>query len=471
MPVTGSRRHSVPERFVERLANEGKIKWKYEPRQDPSVIPVMCCDTVNRGVAYAPAEGDRPALIILLQADTTVVALNADTGAVADSVAGIETPANELVVVRNYSALAPHYGIPDIVPAMQTLFGDLDGYAKVAVSSNVFAGPAFGFDRYFDAFEFVSQSKRFPGLDLDGYVLEMGLTDPRLVPTYLLDACRSDHTIKSLLNAGVGGLNLLSSSSSLLPQLFDKGTTPVLRRSRKQIAASDEPFFAFCNVMEGHVPHTPVRGYDRQYYPDVPNGWSSDERDVWDLCESAPDEYWRRREQVYAAAIDYVDRKLTAYVERVEALTDRETVFVVTSDHGDNHGRPSEDGMANHVSSLSEALIHVPFEVVNPPAEVATALERVRERPTSHLQLRSVVAALAGGEGLSGTAELRVVPAELVGRAESSDPPSDEEYFDRAQRCCIRGREKVAWDSQRRAGSPSHVGSTRCRPGRPSSSR
>ena len=30
-----------------------KIIWKYEPKQDPNVIPVMCCDTVNRGVAYA----------------------------------------------------------------------------------------------------------------------------------------------------------------------------------------------------------------------------------------------------------------------------------------------------------------------------------------------------------------------------------------------------------------------------------
>jgi PQQ-dependent dehydrogenase (methanol/ethanol family) len=58
------------------LANEGKIKWKYEPRQDPEVIPVMCCDTVNRGVAYADGK------IFLHQADTKVVALNADTGAV-----------------------------------------------------------------------------------------------------------------------------------------------------------------------------------------------------------------------------------------------------------------------------------------------------------------------------------------------------------------------------------------------------
>ncbi len=35
------------------LDDEQKILWKYEPKQDPSVIPIMCCDTVNRGVAYA----------------------------------------------------------------------------------------------------------------------------------------------------------------------------------------------------------------------------------------------------------------------------------------------------------------------------------------------------------------------------------------------------------------------------------
>ena len=29
-----------------------EILWKYEPKQDPAVIPQMCCDTVNRGVAY-----------------------------------------------------------------------------------------------------------------------------------------------------------------------------------------------------------------------------------------------------------------------------------------------------------------------------------------------------------------------------------------------------------------------------------
>ncbi|PWB78929.1 MAG: PQQ-dependent dehydrogenase, methanol/ethanol family, partial [Methylocystaceae bacterium] len=56
------------------LNNEGKILWKYEPKQDPSVVPVMCCDTVNRGLAYGDGK------IFLAQADTTLVALDAKSG-------------------------------------------------------------------------------------------------------------------------------------------------------------------------------------------------------------------------------------------------------------------------------------------------------------------------------------------------------------------------------------------------------
>src|SRR3546814_8684892 len=57
--------------FALDLNNNGRIIWKYEPRQDPNVIPVMCCDTVNRGVAYGNG------MIFLHQADTTLVALDA----------------------------------------------------------------------------------------------------------------------------------------------------------------------------------------------------------------------------------------------------------------------------------------------------------------------------------------------------------------------------------------------------------
>ncbi len=82
------------------LNHEGKILWKYEPKQDPSVIPVMCCDTVNRGVAYGDGK------IFLHQADTTLVALDAKTGKVVWSVkegdpAKGETGTSAPMVVKN----------------------------------------------------------------------------------------------------------------------------------------------------------------------------------------------------------------------------------------------------------------------------------------------------------------------------------------------------------------------------------
>lgn len=58
------------------LGHEGRILWKYEPRQEASVAAVMCCDTVNRGLAYADGK------VLLAQADATLVALDAGTGAV-----------------------------------------------------------------------------------------------------------------------------------------------------------------------------------------------------------------------------------------------------------------------------------------------------------------------------------------------------------------------------------------------------
>lgn len=56
--------------------NDQTILWRYEPKQNPDTIPVMCCDTVYRGLAYADGK------IFLQQADTHLVALNAKTGKV-----------------------------------------------------------------------------------------------------------------------------------------------------------------------------------------------------------------------------------------------------------------------------------------------------------------------------------------------------------------------------------------------------
>jgi len=69
-----------PNKVVAVNLKDQTYKWKYEPKQDAAVVPVMCCDTVNRGVAYGDGK------IFLQQADTTLVALDAETGKVVWSV-------------------------------------------------------------------------------------------------------------------------------------------------------------------------------------------------------------------------------------------------------------------------------------------------------------------------------------------------------------------------------------------------
>jgi lanthanide-dependent methanol dehydrogenase len=60
--------------FALDMNDNGRMLWTYEPDQDPMAIPVMCCDTVNRGLAYADGK------LFLGQADATVIALDAESG-------------------------------------------------------------------------------------------------------------------------------------------------------------------------------------------------------------------------------------------------------------------------------------------------------------------------------------------------------------------------------------------------------
>ncbi|MCK0198782.1 methanol/ethanol family PQQ-dependent dehydrogenase [Ancylobacter sp. 6x-1] len=71
------------------LDHDGRMLWQYAPRQSSDVAAIMCCDLVNRGLAYADG------MVFLAQADTTIVALDAKTGAVRWKVANGDPKAGE----------------------------------------------------------------------------------------------------------------------------------------------------------------------------------------------------------------------------------------------------------------------------------------------------------------------------------------------------------------------------------------
>ena len=62
--------------YAVNLNDPGKIVWSHKPKQDASTKAVMCCDIVDRGVAYGAGQ------IVKKQADGHLLALDAKTGAV-----------------------------------------------------------------------------------------------------------------------------------------------------------------------------------------------------------------------------------------------------------------------------------------------------------------------------------------------------------------------------------------------------
>ena len=153
------------------------------------------------------------------------------------------------------------------------------------------------------------------------------------------------------------------------------------------------------------------------------------------------EEYWRKRRATYAAAIEYLDRQVYRFIERLLNESDYETTVIITSDHGENLGSRSDNYLANHKSGLTEALLHVPLSIINPPLGYAS----VETEYFSHLELGRLVTALAEEETPNVFADR--IPAEIIGLSAGPEPSSDREWWDRMLRCAYDDQTKLVWDS------------------------
>lgn len=330
----------------------------------------------------------------------------------------------------------------DSLPRENTLFDRLPSYRTVGISSNVYAGPEFGFDQYFDAFEVVATHKPFPsGADPQAFRDSRDTTGLRTHLEFGLHALRHTHPLKSIAN-GAAGLVRKASMAGYTPRIVDDGAKASLRALRRELTNSERPQFVFVSLMEGLIPHQPARYFDLTYY-DGPRTWASDERELWVLSmdDEYDEQYWDRRNQLYREAIDYLDRIIEQASEMIEEVTDREATIIVTADHGENLGTETDEGLANHTSSLSEGLLHVPFYLINPPEGYASN----EHRYFSHLELPTLIEGLANDRTPDVFDER--IPAEVVGLSPGPDPAADEQYWNRMIRCGYHESTKLVWDS------------------------
>lgn len=332
----------------------------------------------------------------------------------------------------------------------ETFLGEMPDHEAVGVSANEYASSTFGFDGVFDDYVDVHPTARYPeALDPGEFFRSSDASGLALYAAFLRRALGHDHPGKSVANGALARLDSFSKRARV-PKLLDDGANVVARSALREVDRVEEPYFLFTNFMDAHVPHRPTRGYDSSLY-DAPTDWDSTAVDEWgvnlrgEVGENERD--LERFRDLYAASIDYLDRRVSTFVDRLLAASDRETTVVITADHGENLGYAADDRLVGHKGSLSEGLLHVPLLVINPPPS-GPGVDRGY---VSHLQLGRLIAAMARGAVPDVTAER--VPAELVGIGTTAGPLTEPGYEDeyahwnRMIRAVYDAERKYVWDS------------------------
>lgn len=344
-----------------------------------------------------------------------------------------------------------HSGSPyfDSLDPSDTVVKDMEDYHRICVSANKWASPTFGFDRYFHTVHEIASHSRFhDGMNVDTFVNERAdESELTRILNFIRAALSHEHTAKSLANG------LHAKFGHVLPDLDrpkrgDDGAQQVAQTAVRESTES-EPYFTFINLMEAHSPQRPSTLFDAELF-DVPAGWDSNQFDQWEINidQRHTTEYFEYYRQLYGASIDYLDAIVTEMYDELASSSSLPVTMIVTADHGENLGYSDEDGLFGHSSSLSEAILHVPLEIINPPSDWPNSVGD----HISHLELPRLIRHLSSGESYTSPRRPDEYAAEIIGMSgigfhDREVSAEVESYWDRMIRCYGTGDEKFTWDS------------------------
>ncbi|MDB2226201.1 sulfatase-like hydrolase/transferase [Halorubrum ezzemoulense] len=335
----------------------------------------------------------------------------------------------------------------------QTFLDDLESYDTFGVSSNIYINEDFGFGKLFNQFRDHSIGDHYSAVPFPEASIDLTSNHGNLLEKYLKGtkkALSSRYPLKNLLNG-----MWLSFGDKLenipLPRVGDKGAKANADSILQFISDTSEPYFVFANFMDAHNPLQNSVVYDQSLHS-VQNSWSSNEYDKWELliegCDD--DDYIQNYRELYGTSIDYLDQVIHDLSNDILSQSDNETTIIVTADHGHNLGYDMENGYFHHTASLSEGVLHVPLEIINPPPEWPAEVTN----KFSQVHIPQLVELIKNGEWDEKVLENESVVAErigLLGENSEIDYPNsneiDEEFWNRMIRCGYDKSIKYEWDS------------------------
>jgi arylsulfatase A-like enzyme len=323
------------------------------------------------------------------------------------------------------------------IETADTFLNSLSKYQTIGVSSNMYASSAFGFDQLFDSFIELSPSSRYPeAMDAREYESNHGGVLRHI--DFLIAALNHERPIQSIANGLIFKAHEISRSAPI-PTILNTGADQIAENGMHRIRNTSTPFFMFLNFMDAHGPLYYRSGYKRDIYSG-PRSWVSSPID-WlglSLQESSQDlsEVYTYRD-LYAATVNYLDSVISRFVKQILNVHGNTTI-IITADHGENLYYPDDNYLFGHFTGLTEALMHVPFVMINPPRGYSS-----KEREFfSHLELGSLIRGIADGS-LPDVFADRII-GEIIGSSRKGDIP---DKMNRAIRCAYEEQKKYLWDS------------------------
>jgi arylsulfatase A-like enzyme len=164
------------------------------------------------------------------------------------------------------------------------------------------------------------------------------------------------------------------------------------RHALRWIDSDRRPFFVVLNYMDVHDPYLPPEPYLHRYSSMKHPGGRASEH--WEWFEHLSPAEIQGAVDAYDGAINYVDDQLAELMRQLESRgLDKDTLVVVTSDHGESF---NEHGFMNHGNALYRELIHVPL-IVWEPSRVPAA--RRVARPVSEADVPATILELVSSQG------------------------------------------------------------------------
>ncbi len=127
-----------------------------------------------------------------------------------------------------------------------------------------------------------------------------------------------------------------------------------------------KPYFCFINLLQAHNPYNTSRQFKNTFVSDPSITINGHDRKNYYLgIRKYSDAEIRHLKELYDAEILYVDYLIRKFIGKLRSKGQwDETVFIVTSDHGENIG---DHDHVDHVFSLYQSTIRIPLIIHYPP--------------------------------------------------------------------------------------------------------